>query len=179
MAVRDGAGGMVRASFQPSSLKPKRWLPEWIRHLALCASGVQLCTLGAGRRAGQGGRPPTLVTRSFPAVPLETARNWLAACVALYRRGQEDILPMVPGTSLAWWEARDDQDNQVRAVAAARRAWQGREDNPGDVADPYFRQAFGDDGPIERPQFAAVATAVFEHVPEDGATAATAEEAGP
>jgi exodeoxyribonuclease V gamma subunit len=138
----------------PSSLEgagARLMLRAWLALLALQAHAPR-----PGRRArvlGRGGESRVL------AAPADS-RGVLAALLGLYAQGTCRPLRLLPRTSAAfaralagepgpWSAARPEA--LARAAEAARRAWSGQGDHPGDAQDEYLRAAFGGAQPFALP----------------------------
>ncbi|NDY43597.1 hypothetical protein G3N55_12205, partial [Dissulfurirhabdus thermomarina] len=122
----------------------------WIAHLLVQARrpGARVRSRFLGREGGDFGLGPV----ADPLVPL-------AGLVSLFREGWRRPVPFFPESSLAFAEAAARSGDRERALAQARRCWEGSPRRPGEGADPWNRlchRGFPDDE-----DFAAVAAAVF------------------
>ena len=116
-----GAAGLLRYRF--ARLRAADALAAWLDHLVLnvlAPADVALCTRHLARDA-------ELVFRPV-AEPAERLADWLAAWDA----GMTAPLAFYPNTAWAW---------QKSGASAARQAWLGRDDLPGEADDPWWALA--------------------------------------
>ncbi|MGE4242848.1 exodeoxyribonuclease V subunit gamma [Ramlibacter sp.] len=154
----DGEAWRVHASWpdlRPTGLVRWRYdkehardvLQSWLRHLALCASGLEgvaPCTLWIGL----GGR------REFAPRSAAYATQALAELLRLYRDGLVAPLPFFPKAS--WAYVSNDG-----SASKARQAWIGSPQFGGESRDVAYRLAFrGVQDPLDA-AFERVADAVF------------------
>lgn len=107
-----------------------------------------------------------------PAAVTTTARGMalahLGRLVELYLRGILEPVAVLPTVSRAYARARLDGHDHLAAAEAARGSWEGNRHVPGDQADAYVVQAFGDRYDIvdlaARPGFATDALDVWAPV---------------
>jgi len=148
-----------------SSPRAKHRLAAWVRAVSVLATDAQLQphavliggdrTLSSGVReigldpsiglVGRGGTAPEGVADG-PDELAQVARDHLAALVSLYRRGHQEVLPLLPETANAYATARSEGADHASAIATAQqRAWAGSGSFGGDRDDVYVVQAFGRD----------------------------------
>lgn len=136
-----------------SQLQGRHLLTAWLKHLVLCASGQPLQTISINRTT-KGARVTTLL-------PVANAAELLPALIALFLRGQSQVLPLFRSASYEYARlARFDVD---KARQAALRAF-----NKDCEYDEYATLVFGeqrdplgferDDEPFS---FASLAAAVY------------------
>lgn len=145
--------------------KARHRLAAWVRAVGVLAGDPELdpraVLIGGDRTLVSGvrelGLDPQagLAGRADPAGAAATpdreelavrARDHLGALVSLYRRGQQEVVALLPETSLAYAKARAAGADHAASVAAAHRgAWVGSGGFGGDRDDAYVVQAFGPD----------------------------------
>ena len=113
-------------------LRPRDRIGLWVRHLALNAAAPAAV-----------GRASRLLAEDaeFALAPVGDARAHLARLVVLYRAGQLDPLPFYPAAAYAYARAVGRGAGRAEAQREAERAWEGRDQAPGDGADPHVALA--------------------------------------
>jgi exodeoxyribonuclease V gamma subunit len=132
----------------------KDFLELWLRHLFLC--------IGAGDRL-----PCRSLLIGKDALwsfePVADCDQVLTGLLAAYWQGLSEPLPFFPGLSLAFFRqrSRTGETGPRRALAGARRKWEGREGAPGVSEDPYHRLCFGQNDPLNA-EFQRLAHEVYQ-----------------
>ncbi len=143
--------------FRPGAIRGKDRVRAWLHHLVLCA-------------AGPDGAEPVTVQLGFDRrgvlrlvlEPVEAARGHLAGVLRLYLEGLRQPVPFFPETSWTYAQERWERGKaHEKALAAARRAWEGRPDKPGEAAEPHVMRCFGDADPLASGGFERAAWTVF------------------
>lgn len=144
------ASGLIE--WRMGSLRARDLLGLWVRHLALKADGK-----GGAHSLWLGG------SREVEAVALHRVRDpraELEALVALYRRGQCELLRLFPESALAYVEQLPKGERQ--AWWAAVECWEGNEYRPGmgESEDAWNVLAWRDVDPLDD-AFRELAQGVF------------------
>ena len=106
-------------------------LPLWVAHLCLAAAG----TPATAARWIANDRLVALA----PVAP-ESAREYLARLVAVYREGQQRPLPFFRRTASDWAaKLQKSPDDRAAALNAARRTWTGSMKSPGEREGFYIQ----------------------------------------
>jgi exodeoxyribonuclease V gamma subunit len=133
-----------------SRVGPKHRLAAWVRLIAVTASAPE-----AAHRAvtiGRAGRGDGIAVATVPALMADVdarrtfARTRLAALVELYDRALCEPLPIACKATAAYARALRAGGN---ADVAAREAWEGSYNWPGEAAEPEHVLAFGRDFSFE------------------------------
>ncbi len=127
-------------------------LQAWIDHLALCAVRGTDCVTRVECVAG--------TTRL--AAPAQDPVTLLADLVALFDDSHRQPLRFFPKSAWAWASTVDD--DEVKAMSAARRKWEGgyNSQSEPESADRSFRTCFGhEESPLTHADFALLARRVF------------------
>ncbi len=149
-------------SFRNGAVRGRDRLGAWLVHLMLVASRekrVLSVVMGVDN--------DSLKREVFTAPAPDRALEILGEYAALYHDGEISPLPFSPETSWAWQselcKSGDPRSGeaQARAFRKAAAAWLGGEYNRGESDDPALWHAFGDQGPMARERFKAVAQSVF------------------
>jgi exodeoxyribonuclease V gamma subunit len=145
-----------------AKLKGKHLLAAWLEHLILCACGQlpehQSSTLICKQES-----------RRFGFIPQSDATQMLQTYLDAYREGLRRPLPVLPEASLAWALETDAE----KARANALKKWQSDDyqRKPADSDDPYIQLVLRglDANPIDHPEFASLAGALYGQVLQHGA----------
>lgn len=183
---------------QLSGVLPERWtsgvllvhfgklnggllLAAWLQHLFMLSAESADCAAQTTIVARATGDPPaTVLTLGAVADPQAQLAAWLEC----YRLGLLQPLPLFRKASLAYIEELRKSELEDKALAAARKAYRGGFNAPGEGEDPYLRQVFGSDEPLpvdpdyplfdaKRPDLAFAPLArhlflpLFEHLGDD------------
>jgi exodeoxyribonuclease V gamma subunit len=140
-----------------SKLKAKHRIRTWLEVLAVLAAGAGPAT---GRLFG---RDPTLAAgyREIRLDPYgsgtdedvpdlsELAATRLSELVALYLRGHEEPVPLMPQAAYEFARCRAGGKELAAAMQVAADVWEGNDWHPGEQADAYVVQAFGSSSDLE------------------------------
>lgn len=131
----------------------RQLLAFWIRHLCACAAGVAaapselFCIDSCYRLA---------------ALTADSARAELDALLAIRASGLRQPLPLFADCAAEWvlrWRSKNDAS---AALEAARRAFEGGQDHPGEGSTPAVRRAFPDADAALGDAFVTLARRLFE-----------------
>lgn len=146
-------GGRIEHTFSQTS--PKRLLSLWIRHLALCASGVATPSVLITRTKDKGPRLDV-----FRPLEASEATAYLAELVRWFGEGQTRPLRFLPvsshcyATSLTRGTKKTGPKSPAEALAAARGEYDGKDGGEA-TREPHAPLAFDRSSPPFDPRFDA------------------------
>jgi exodeoxyribonuclease V gamma subunit len=147
---------------RPATIKVKDRLRLWVSHLALNLAARE----GTPRASTLLGKDEVVALG-----PIEGPDALLADLLALYWEGLSRVVPFLPRSAWAYaavrWGGGKDP-SRSRALAQARKEWEGNDRRPGEGADPWFAHAFGETDPLGE-EFEALAERVFRPLLEAAA----------
>ncbi len=157
--------GTVRAlDYCYAAEKPHEVLASWVRHLFACAGGQ-----AEERICLQNKRPP-IVDVLFPVLAAEVAGMHLDTILRHYAMGRQRCLPFTPEMAFAYAKATSENAAPAKGrkrkepkdpFAEAEKKWRSGYMTFGNEMDPYYRAAFGEDGPLQDAAFAELAADIF------------------
>ncbi len=138
-ALRGTIGGLrdrhLRAFTVSAEARGHTLMEFWIRHLCACAGGVLdgESTLDDSKR-----------THTLARIDPDTARTHLAKLITLHDDGMRRPLPLFAKSGFAWAKSMQDKGDEQQALKAARVAFTGYKDIPGEGGDRYIARAYPD-----------------------------------
>ena len=134
MCIRD-SDRHLRAFTVSAEARGHTLMEFWIRHLCACAGGVLdgESTLDDSKR-----------THTLARIDPDTARTHLAKLITLHDDGMRRPLPLFAKSGFAWAKSMQDKGDEQQALKAARVAFTGYKDIPGEGGDRYIARAYPD-----------------------------------
>ncbi|TCO79705.1 DNA helicase/exodeoxyribonuclease V gamma subunit [Plasticicumulans lactativorans] len=148
------ADGLRR--LDPNPVSARSLFELWLQHLLLnlLVARGEADVEPASRLDALGG--------SLVLAPVADAAATLGELLALYGRALCEPLPFVPACAWAYAQATGaGTADDAKALAAARGKWEGGFGRYGYREDPYYAALFGERSPVDAPDFARLALAVY------------------
>ncbi len=134
-----GVTSAGRISYRYTKVKPEDRLSLWIQHLALNAVAPAHCALQSTYWGED-------MAFSLPAI--EEAREHLKALMDSYWRGLFSPLAFFPKSAYSYAEQLAKGKSEEKALASARKAWEGSWKVPGEGENMYYQTAFRGADPL-------------------------------
>ncbi len=140
------------AGYRFDVMRPRDWIPLWIRHLALCVCDAQVPHRSLWVAADE------VVTLGDVDRPIEH----LEALLDLYWRGLHEPLRFFPKSAFAFSKVAQGNGTADPAKAAWRE-WEGSEFSPArpEKEEPYIRLLFAHEDDPLNVEFESLALRIF------------------